>query len=238
MRPIHFSPAVVDLPIRYFSACLENVERIPRSGGALLVGNHAMYGLDGIVLGALVLRETGRPVRFLAERNLFRIPVLREVLRASGVVPGARDTAVKLLAAGNVVGVYPGGIDDSWKLDSQRYQLQWGDRSGFAHVAMEAGVPIVPIAGFGIDEMYDVIAREPFIGRRLLGSSRYDIPLALGRFGTPIPRRVPQRYVALPPIDTAGDPLVAGDRERVRLATFAALDEALASARSQASPRS
>lgn len=237
MQPIHFSPPLLDLPIRYFSATLENAAGIPGAGGALLVGNHAMYGLDGVVLGALVLRETKRPVRFLAERNLFRIPLLREVLRASGVVPGARDTAVALLRKGNVVGVYPGGIDDSWKLSSQRYQLQWGDRAGFAHVAMEAGVPIVPVAGFGIDEMYEVVAREPFIGRRLLGSRRYDIPLALGRFGTPIPRRVPQRYVVLPPIDTAGDPSRPDDRERVRLATFAALDDALARARHEASRR-
>lgn len=216
-------------PIRYFDATLEHAARIPRAGGALLVGNHAMTGLDGVVLGALVGQETGRYVRFLGERNLWRLPVLSTVLDALGAVPGERDTAVRLLSSGELCGVYPGGIDDSWKLtDTQRYRLQWGDRRGFAKVAMLAGVPILPVAAHGIDEMYDVVAREPWVGRRILGSPRYDLPLALGWKGTLIPKPVRQRYVVLDPIDTTGDPHDPAAIERVRAATFAALDDALA----------
>lgn len=220
-----------DLPIDYFSATLENADRIPRAGGALLVGNHAMYGLDGIVLGALVLRETDRPVRFLAERNLFRVPLLGDALRAVGTVPGEPGKATDMLRAGELVGVYPGGIDDSWKLRSERYRLMWGERAGFARVAARAGVPIVPIAAFGIDEMYDVVAREHVVGRTIMGSARYDLPLALGRFGTPIPKPNPQRYVVLSPIAPAGDPDDPAAVTRLREATHAALDGALAAAR-------
>jgi 1-acyl-sn-glycerol-3-phosphate acyltransferase len=221
-----------DLPIDYFHASMEGAHRIPREGGALLVGNHAMMGIDGFVLGALVPRETGRYVRFLGERNLWRIPVVRNFLDAVGAVPGAPETAVELLTAGELVGVYPGGIDDSWKLTAtDRYKLQWGSRSGFARVAMRARVPIIPIAALGIDEMYDVIAREPVVGRAVFGSSRYDLPIALGAFGTPIPKRVPQRYLVQEPIDTSGDPEDADAVERVRAATFAAIDQVLNTAR-------
>lgn len=217
-----------DLPIEYFHAEIEGAHRIPREGGALLVGNHAMTGLDGFVLGALVPRETGRYVRFLGERNLWRIPLLRDALTAVGAVPGEPRTAVELLTAGELVAVYPGGIDDSWKLTTtERYRLQWGNRTGFAKVAMRARAPIVPIAALGIDEMYDVVAREPVIGRALLGSSRYDLPIALGAFGTLIPKRVPQRYLVQEPIDTSGDPDDPHDVEQVRSATFEAIDRIL-----------
>lgn len=217
-----------DIPIAYFHATMEGAEHIPAEGGALLVGNHAMTGLDGFVLGSLVQKETGRHVRFLGERNLFRLPVLREVLHGFGAVAGEPKKATQLLERGELVGVYPGGIDDSWKLTStQKYQLQWGNRAGFARVAMRAKVPIIPVAAIGIDEMYDVVAREPVLGRMLFGSPRYDLPLALGALGTPIPRRVPQQYLVQEPIDTSGDPEDRADVERVRAATFHAIDSVL-----------
>lgn len=217
-----------ELPIDYFRATMEGVHHLPREGGALLVGNHAMTGLDGFVLGALVARETGRHVRFLGERNLWRIPVLRELLDAVGALPGEPGAATELLRKGELVGVYPGGIEDSWKLTTtQRYRLQWGNRAGFARVAIRAQVPIVPVAALGIDEMYDVVAREPVLGRTLLGSPRYDFPLALGVLGTPIPRRVPQRYCVQPPIDTTGEADDPTHVERIRAATFDAIDQVL-----------
>lgn len=217
-----------DLPIEYFRATTEGMHHVPREGGALLVGNHAMTGIDGFVLGALVTRETGRHVRFLGERNLWRIPVLREVLDALGALPGEPEAATELLRRGELVGVYPGGIEDSWKLTTtQKYRLQWGTRAGFARVAIRAGVPIVPVAASGIDEMYDVVAREPFLGRTLLGSPRYDFPIALGVMGTPIPRRVPQHYQVLDRIDTTGSVDDAAHVERVRAATYDAIDQQL-----------
>jgi len=221
-----------DLPIEYFRASMEGAHRIPRHGGALLVGNHAMGGIDGFVLGALVPKETGRYMRFLGERNLWRIPLFRDFLDVVGAVPGAPHTAVELLEAGELVGVYPGGIEDSWKLTTtDRYRLQWGNRAGFARVAMRARVPIIPIAALGIDEMYDVVAREPVVGRALLGSPRYDFPIALGVLGTPIPKRVPQQYLVQEPIDTSGDPDDLDQVERVRAATFDAIDRVLRAVR-------
>jgi 1-acyl-sn-glycerol-3-phosphate acyltransferase len=220
--------ALTSAPVRWFHAKLEGAERIPREGGALLVGNHALLGLDGAVLGALVLRETGRVVRFLGERHLWDVPGLGAVLTTLGAVPGEPETAVELLQQGELVAVYPGGVDDSFKVSHERYRLKWGTRAGFARVAIRAGAPIVPVAGLGIDEAYDVVGREAWVGRTILGSPRYDLPIAFGAFGTPLPRRVPQRYVVLPHVDTAGDAARAEDVERVRRATYESLDAVLA----------
>jgi 1-acyl-sn-glycerol-3-phosphate acyltransferase len=203
------------------------MEHIPRSGGALIVSNHALFALDTAALGALIVRDLGRNPRFLADRMLWKIPGLREVITAVGALPGDPFTAEELLRAGELVVVYPGGVDDSLKLSRERYQLKWKTRAGFARVAMAAGVPIIPVVGFGIDEAYSVYAHEPFLGRRIFGSKRYDLPVFVGAFGTVLPRRVEARFVALPPIATDADPQDAEAVERVRSATFGAIETRL-----------
>lgn len=222
--------AALALPRRYFRATLEGSEHLPRDGGALLVGNHALLGLDGFTLTSLLAAHTDRLPRFLGERNLWKLPAIGPSLTAVGAIPGEPEAATELLAAGELVVVYPGGVDDSFKTSGERHVLKWGSRTGFARIAMRARVPILPVAGLGIDDMFTVLGRERWVGRRIWGSPRYDLPVAVGAFGSMIPRRAPQRFVILPPVDTGGDP---EDREavaRVRDATHAALQAALSSA--------
>jgi 1-acyl-sn-glycerol-3-phosphate acyltransferase len=226
-----FGRAVRDFPIKYFHATLEGGEHLPREGGALLVANHGFFGIDAGVLGMLVVRETGRQPRFLGERNLWKIPGLGGILSSVGALPGEPVAATEILARGELVIVYPGGVDDSFKGKDQKHRLQWGTRAGFARVAMRAGVPIIPVAGLGIDDMYAIVGHEKWLGRRLFGSRRYDFPIALGAFGTLFPRRRKQTYVALSPIDTSGDPENLDDVERVRRATYESLDARLGEVR-------
>lgn len=204
---------------RQFRATLHGAEHLPRSSGALLVGNHAYLGVDSWVLSATLISQCNVVPRFLADRNLFRIPVIRQFLSTFGSIPGKPDEAIALLEAGEIVAVYPGGVDDSFKLSSQAYTLQWQKRAGFARVAMKAKVPIIPVAATGVDELYQIDEREPFLGRSFGGSPRYDLPIP----GSLIPKRLPLDYYLLEPIDTAGDPNQEADVERVRQATENAL---------------
>jgi 1-acyl-sn-glycerol-3-phosphate acyltransferase len=162
-------------------------------------------------------------MRWLAERNLFRAPGVAHALRWVGAVEGTPEAAVDLLRAGELVGVYPGGVDDSFKLSSERYVLQWGARAGFARVAARAGVPVVPVAATGIDELFEVHSRETRIARSVFGSERYDVPIP----SNVLPRRVPLNYHALAPILPAGEPDDPETVERLRAATFNALESVL-----------
>jgi len=223
--------AALSLVTGYFHATLQGSEHLPREGGALIVSNHALFALDTAVLGALIVRDVGRNPRFLADHKLWAIPVFRQLIAAIGALPGEPLAAQVLLRRGELVVVYPGGVDDSLKHKDERYQLKWKTRKGFAKVAMQAQVPIIPVVGLGIDDMYSVVGHEHLLGRRIFGSARYDLPIAFGAFGTLLPRRAPQTYVVLPPIDTQGDPASATDVERVRTATYDALDAQLRMAR-------
>ncbi|HVU02462.1 MAG TPA: lysophospholipid acyltransferase family protein [Polyangiaceae bacterium] len=223
--------AVLSSLIQYFHASIEGIEHIPKTGPALVVSNHALFALDTAVFGALVVRDVGRHPRFLADRMLWTIPGFRQVITSIGALPGEPQTAEELLRRGELVVVYPGGVDDSLKLSHERYRLKWKQRAGFARVAMASRAPIIPVVGFGIDEMYTVLGHEPFVGRRMFGSERYDLPVAFGAFGTFIPRRAKQTFRVLPPIETSGDPTNPADVERVRRATWDALAPHLEEAR-------
>ncbi len=218
---------VVNTIIDYFPATLTGEEHVPLEGGALLVGNHGLFGIDAFILGALMARHLGRLPTWLGERHLWATPFLPPALAYVGAIVGEPEAATRHLTAGELVVVYPGGIHDSFKTSRERHRLQWGSRAGFARVAMRAGVPIVPVAACGIDDAYHVLAREPGLGKLLFGHSRFNFPIAFGRRGTLLPKKVPVSFRVLTPIDTTGDASSAEDVERVRAATHRALSRAL-----------
>jgi 1-acyl-sn-glycerol-3-phosphate acyltransferase len=211
-------------------AMMHDDEHVPRNGGALVVGNHSYLGVDSVALAALLVLKTGRMPRFLAERNLWKIPGAAGVLDAVGAIPGAPDDAVRLLEEGELVCVYPGGIDDSFKLSSEAYQLKWKARAGFARVALRAKVPVVPVVATGVDEVFEVPRREGLLGRLLLGSPRYDFPVPKSLR----PRRVPLDFYVLPAIPPEGDASDAEAVERLRRATYDAIEGVLAPYRERA----
>jgi 1-acyl-sn-glycerol-3-phosphate acyltransferase len=209
---------------RRLDATMVGGHHLPRSGAALIVGNHSFLGVDSGPLASLVLLACGRFPRFLGERNLWRLPGLAQALTAVGAIPGERGRAEALLREGELVAVYPGGVDDSFKLSRDAYVLKWGERAGFASVALGAGVPIIPIAATGIDELFAIERKETVIGRRLLGSARYDVPMP----DTLLPRRVPLVYHVLPPIAPEGDAKDPAAVARLRAQTASALESVLA----------
>jgi 1-acyl-sn-glycerol-3-phosphate acyltransferase len=133
---------------------LNDLDRIPTDGPALLVFYHGFMPLDVWIFGSEVHRQTGRTIRFLADRFLFKTPGLRRLVRWAGAVPGNRPDAVRMLQQGNLVGVAPGGVREALAGRDEHYRVLWGERIGFAHVAREAGVPIIPIFTENVEEIY------------------------------------------------------------------------------------
>lgn len=134
------------------------LENIPAEGPVLLVGNHnLMGGIDAPLLLPEVLRRRGRLIRGLAENLLINVPGIRQLLHHFGTVRGSRRNCLALLARGEVVIVFPGGGREAVRRKNEKYVLKWEGRSGFAHMAIEAGAPIVPVAMIGVDDAYDIV---------------------------------------------------------------------------------
>lgn len=164
-------------------------------GGVLLVSNHGRLDFDVFILMNLVLRYSGRLIRPLTDRLWFRLPVFRRFLPLTGAVEGTRSNAISLLKAGQLVLTYPGGVRE---IMSSRYgheHISWEGRVGFAHVALSAGVPIVPVAGIGVNNGFFFLTSGRWLGRLLyrgifrLGPAwnEYRDPLALGILPVPLP---------------------------------------------------
>jgi 1-acyl-sn-glycerol-3-phosphate acyltransferase len=135
-------------------------EHVPRDG-ALLVGNHTIYGLlDLPFMMAELWNRRQVAVRGLGEHAHYSIPGWRNLLEACGMVRGTRDNVRVLMARRENVLVFPGGAREVNKRRGEKYQLIWKERLGFARLAIEHGYPIVPFAAVGAEEMLEVVLDE------------------------------------------------------------------------------
>jgi 1-acyl-sn-glycerol-3-phosphate acyltransferase len=204
---------------RLLSPVAIGLEHVPRSGAVLLAGNHTLYGLIDIpMLGIEIYEGTGRFVRGLGDHNHFALPVWRDLLRRLGAVRGTRENCAALFARDEAVLVFPGGGREVMKRKGERYKLVWKERVGFASLAIQYGVPIVPFASVGVEDMFEIVVdaveilRSP-IGEllRVLGISDKPWfrggevlpPLARGTGLIGLPRFERQYFLFGPPIDPA-----------------------------------
>jgi 1-acyl-sn-glycerol-3-phosphate acyltransferase len=187
----------------WFRVDLQGLENVPEKGAALLVSNHSgTLPMDAVMLQVAVHDNTDRTLRLLGADLVYQVPFLGHISRKSGhTLAHPADTA-RLLAKGELVGVFPEGFKGVGKPFSQRYKLQRFGRGGFVVSALRSQVPIVPVAIVGAEEIYPKIADLRPLAR-LLGFPYFPItptfpllgPLGLVplpskwviQFGEPIP---------------------------------------------------
>jgi 1-acyl-sn-glycerol-3-phosphate acyltransferase len=157
---------------------VEGAENLPESGGAILASNHLSF-CDSFFLPLMVRRR----VTFLAKAEYFTTRGLKGAasrLFFSGIgqvsvdrddrdaARGALTAGVRILHAGDLLGIYPEGTRSP---DGRLYK----GKTGVARMALEAGVPVIPVA------MIDTEKLQP-TGRKL----PHFRPRPGIRFGTPL----------------------------------------------------
>ncbi|HEY0639269.1 MAG TPA: lysophospholipid acyltransferase family protein [Pseudonocardiaceae bacterium] len=132
-------------------------EHVPRTGPALVVANHISY-LDPIYTG-IYFDKIGRIPRFLAKDAVFRMPLVGPLATRLGQIPVYRDSsdavdslreADRALREGHIVAIYPEGT-------ITRDPAFWPMRAhtGAARLAMDHDVPVIPLAHWGTQRIYD-----------------------------------------------------------------------------------
>jgi len=143
---------------------VEGVEHIPAEGPAIVVANHRSY-FDPLALGMAYARR-GRPVRFLAKRELFDAPVVGQFVRAMGGIPVDRATgsdepllaAAAALAAGELVAVLPQGTIPR---GPDFFDPELKGRWGAARLAAMTGAPVIPFGLWGTEHVWPRSERVP-----------------------------------------------------------------------------
>ena len=144
-----------------FSLRYRNADRIPPTGGVLLVANHVSV-LDPLACARLVW-DSGRAPHFLAKDTVFT-GLAGTILRAAGQIPVSRGTgaasssvhaAKAALDAGDLVVIYPEG---SVTRDPDWWPMQ--ARSGVARLALTTEAMVLPVAQWGPQRVHDYHARK------------------------------------------------------------------------------
>lgn len=190
-------------------ATYEGFENIPEDRPLLFVGNHVVWsGIDILLLASGLLREKGIRLRALGDRAHFQIPVWRRAVAAFGTVEGTRPNCARLMRQGECILVYPGGAREVAKRRGEKYQLIWGNRVGFAKMALEHDCTIVPFATVGGEEVWDIrldaddLLASPVgpLLDRLLPRKDFLAPVVTGLGGTPLPKPARMYFRFEPPI--------------------------------------
>jgi 1-acyl-sn-glycerol-3-phosphate acyltransferase len=138
-------------------------EKIPAHGGCVVAGNHISH-IDPLTFAHFVYGN-GRIVRFLAKVEVLDVPVIGKLIRATGQIPVYRMTtdaslafraAVTAVEEGKCVAVYPEGTltrePDLWPMVG---------KTGAARIALASGVPVIPIAQWGPQDILWPYAARP-----------------------------------------------------------------------------
>jgi 1-acyl-sn-glycerol-3-phosphate acyltransferase len=156
------SPLLEFLWSRYFRVRLLGIENVPATGAAMLVGNHSGgIPYDGALLLHGIHRDhpAHRRVRPLVANFAFRQGWMANVIARIGGVRASRETALPLLAKGELIAVFPEGLRGVGKLYRERYRMARFGRGGFVRLASEAQVPLLPVAVVGAEEIHPVIGK-------------------------------------------------------------------------------
>ncbi|MFC6286565.1 lysophospholipid acyltransferase family protein [Nocardioides sp. GCM10027113] len=137
-----------------FRPQVEGAENVPAEGPAILASNHLSYA-DWLFMPLTLQRR----VTFVAKAEYFTTPGIkgwfqRKFFAGSGQVPidrsgataaeGALRAAKKILGQGELFGIYPEGTRSH---DGKLYR----GKTGVARLALETGVPVIPVAVLGTD---------------------------------------------------------------------------------------
>jgi 1-acyl-sn-glycerol-3-phosphate acyltransferase len=157
------------------------LDHIPEEGPAVLVCNHVSF-VDALIIAA----ACRRPIRFVMDHAIFRVPVLNFVFRTGRAIPiassrddpelleQAYEEIARALAQGDLVGIFPEGrITDTGEM--------YPFRPGIKRIIERSPVPVVPLALRGLWGSFFSRKGGPAMTRPLRRGILSKIALAAGR---------------------------------------------------------
>jgi 1-acyl-sn-glycerol-3-phosphate acyltransferase len=161
----------------------EGLENLPETGGAILASNHLSF-CDSLFMPLVVKRR----VTFLAKAEYFTTAGVKGALSrlffsGIGQVPvdrndkdaaaGALTAGVRILNEGKLLGIYPEGTRSP---DGRLYK----GKTGVARMALEAGVPVIPVAMIDTEKVQPTGRKIPHLRPR--PGMRFGKPLDFSRY--------------------------------------------------------
>jgi len=154
------------------------LQNIPRTGGFIVAANHISF-VDSLFMPLVC----PRPVVFLGKADYFESWRTRWFFKAANVIPVQREggsageaailAGIQALKEGRAVGIYPEGTRSP---DGRLYR----GKTGVARMALEAGVPVIPISIRGTEDVMPLDSKVPRLSGRVV--VEFGKPLVFDRY--------------------------------------------------------
>ncbi len=151
----------------YFKVEVRGIENIPEKGKAIIIGNHSgLIPIDAGMMSMVMCHSHRNPrrVRYLITDWFLTLPFLGDWMKETGQVRASLETAEKLLADGEIIGLYPEGVRGVGKSFRDRYRVL-DFHPGFVKLAIASQTPIIPVATIGGDEIFPNLTNLTSIAR-------------------------------------------------------------------------
>jgi 1-acyl-sn-glycerol-3-phosphate acyltransferase len=171
----------------YFRVRSYGIQNIPDTGPAMLISNHSggIPADAGMIMASVFFdHEPPRVTHGMVEKFAQNWPVVSPWFSRLGQLPGLPEHAVRILESGRLLLVFPEGARGTGKLFKDRYQLvRFG--TGFMRIALQTGVPIVPIAFVGGEEALPTLYHAKTLAK-ISGAPYWPVPPHLIPFPLPV----------------------------------------------------
>ncbi|XP_022910760.1 DGAT1/2-independent enzyme synthesizing storage lipids isoform X2 [Onthophagus taurus] len=159
----------------------------------LIIYYHGAIPIDLYYFITKVLLFKNRLVHTVADYFLFKIPGFSIIAEGMNVIPGTVQTCSTVLKDGNLLAIAPGGVYESQF--SHNYNLMWKKRLGFAKVAIDAKVPIIPMFTENVREAFRTVSFGKKLFLKIYAATKIPVAPIYGGFpvkmithvGKPIP---------------------------------------------------
>lgn len=191
---------IFDQWIRYFSVRVVFEEALDKSRPAIFcMSPHGLYPFAQAIALTGRLSALFNDMRPVAADMALRFPIFRQLCGWVGAIGASPSNISKHLRAGESLCLIPGGIAEMFYSSPKKDIALLRDRKGFVRLALENGADIVPVYCFGnnkVLKMASWVHHLQWISRLM----RASILFFWGRWGLPIPFKVPLLYAVGAPI--------------------------------------
>lgn len=197
---------------------VRGLDTLLRPGAKLIVAYHGRpLALDQCMLTVTLYERLGYLPHGIIHGSFGQNRLLRRWIDGLGFVTGDGPGIAEAVARGEHILVQPGGTREGCRSFRHRYQVGWGERLGYLRLAIRHGLPIVPVAGDGVDDAYLGLNDGYALGRRLGMPAGLPVWLGIGATGVwPLSLPLPVKMTQLvgEPIDRhLGGRIDPSDRE-------------------------
>lgn len=176
---------------------VHGLENLAGGRAALLVGYHGRpLAFDMCMLTTVIHERLGYLPHGIIHGYFGANRALRRFIDGLGFVTGDGPELARAVERGEHILVQPGGTREGCRSFRERYQVDWGDRTGYLRLALRHRLPIVPVAGRGVDDAFIGLNDGHALGRMLGAPHRLPLWLGVGvgvwPLALPLPVKISQ----------------------------------------------